>query len=1311
MAGKSDGEVVIKIDVDSKSFKRQMDSAAQSADDLGRKAISMNGAMGKSSAASSQLGTEISKLSRAAAGLSLNVEDAAAAAKLFENNSSGGADSGDQLNRALEQNARTSKELASEMKSVTSAYDKNDSSQEKLAAQASVLTRQINAQKERVALLSSAYVQSKENLNDLAEAAKKSIEANGASSDEAKRAVAAYDAQAAAVSRAKIQVNEAKTTLNGMERQMGELSNSSSQAGNDINDFGDSAEQSAVKTQKLGDQAEKAQKRLKDIAKYSAASTAALVAMGAAAVNVSTKFDAAFAKTQTIMDTMAMSAQDMRQDILNLSTASGMAATDVSEAVYQAISGSVATADAANFVSQANQLSVAGFTSLSNATDVLTTALNAYGLSADQVTGISNVLIQTQNLGKTSVDELSASMGKAISTGSAYGVNLENLSTAYVELTKGGIATAEATTYLSGMLNELGKSSSNVGKVLQEKTGKSFGQLMQDGWTLADVLDVLMQSVDGNSEALMQLWSSQEAGKAANALAVQGFDDFNSVLGQMEREMNGATSTTKDAYEIMTNTSEFVDTRFKTALTNLGVAAGDQLRPALDAVKRGLTDVLEVGANIINSNPTIVAGIAGVATATGTLAVAIGGLTVAQKAKAAMDALNISMAANPALFIASAVAGLAVAIGTLCAQSDEAKVSVDELTASSRAFGETIGAASAEADDTIASVIGTADAARNYVDRLAELEAQGLQTAAAQEEYRMTVDALHALMPELNLAIDEQTGLVEGGTDAIYDHIQALKDQAVAEAMQKQYKEAIEAWAEAQAELYKNQAKLSMLEKDEIPLLDRLAANREQQADINAKLNDVMNDSSLSYEEARAKMAEYNQQLDKLTTEEGELSQALRDNTDQQHAYGDAVAEGKATLDENQAAVDDMTHAWEEYKNSLGDTSGQQAQTEATQAQAEATAEYNQKLTDVQTALSTYSASFADAGIGITGFSEILAASGVSAGEAAAGIEDYRDRIINSTDEISQKSMADMETMIKNMQQRTETYKSWNSNLAKLQVQYGHQLSDDFLAFVRGLGPEYNGVLEEWLSGNTSSMTDLQDSVKDGAKTAVLCYEGEYKKLPSESERITKENVRKTMEAINPMADGFKETGATSGEELITSTQEAIGANLPELQNYTGSSGEDVGYQFSAGTATGIRNGEYLVVSAAQDVSRAAVREARRALQINSPSRVGEKEVGYWWPAGVAVGIEKGTGLLIGAVRTQFHELAHASKDLFESARVSTIYVPPTPAFWQDLRQPPAARSSAQLQATVEVPVYLDGREIARSTAHYMGEQMEFEVM
>ena len=138
------------------------------------------------------------------------------------------------------------------------------------------------------------------------------------------------------------------------------------------------------KTDQIGDSAEKTGSKsdaaFGAVALGAGAVSAALIAATKAAVDYADAFEAAFAKTQTIMDTNVMSAGAMKESVLDLSQATGMAATDVSEAVYQAISGSVDTANAVGFVDKANRLAVAGFTSLTNATDILTTTLNAYGM-------------------------------------------------------------------------------------------------------------------------------------------------------------------------------------------------------------------------------------------------------------------------------------------------------------------------------------------------------------------------------------------------------------------------------------------------------------------------------------------------------------------------------------------------------------------------------------------------------------------------------------------------------------------------------------------------------------------------------------------------------------------------------------------------------------------------------------------------------------------------------------------------------------------------------------------------------------------
>lgn len=290
-------------------------------------------------------------------------------------------------------------------------------------------------------------------------------------------------------------------------------------------------------------------------------------------------YETAIAKVGTIADTTKVPIGELKEQITDLSGTMGIAAGDLAEATYQAISAGQDTGDAVAFAGQAAKLAAAGFTSSSSAVDILTTALNAYGLGADKATHVSDVLLTTQNLGKTSVDELSASMGRVIPLAAAYGVNVENLSSGLAIMTANGIATAEATTYTKSMLNELGDTGSTVGKILQKETGQGFAELMDSGQSLGDVLQVLYDSVGGDSTKFAALWSSVEAGTGALSLANSGAEKFNDVLGQMVNS-SGATET---AYTTMTDTMAHRMESLKTNAQNLGIALFDSVSGKLGA--------------------------------------------------------------------------------------------------------------------------------------------------------------------------------------------------------------------------------------------------------------------------------------------------------------------------------------------------------------------------------------------------------------------------------------------------------------------------------------------------------------------------------------------------------------------------------------------------------------------------------------------------------------------------------------------------------------------------------------------------------
>lgn len=313
-----------------------------------------------------------------------------------------------------------------------------------------------------------------------------------------------------------------------------------------------------------------------------------LTNLAQSAIKNGSVYETSLAKVGTIADLGTLSIQQLGSQITDMSNTMGIAATDIAEATYQAISAGQDTANAVEFAGQAAKLATAGFTSTTSAVDILTTALNAYGLSADQATHVSDVLLTTQNLGKTSVDELSSSMGKVIPLAAAYNVSVENLSSGLAVMTANGIATAEATTYTKSMLNELGDTGSSVGKILQQQTGKSFAQLSANGKSLGDVLQVLYDSVGDDGTAFAGLWSSVEAGTGALSLVSGGADKFNGVLAQMV-DSAGATET---AYATMTDTFQHSMDSLQTTAGNFSIVLFDSLEPGLTQAAQWGTDCL-----------------------------------------------------------------------------------------------------------------------------------------------------------------------------------------------------------------------------------------------------------------------------------------------------------------------------------------------------------------------------------------------------------------------------------------------------------------------------------------------------------------------------------------------------------------------------------------------------------------------------------------------------------------------------------------------------------------------------------------------
>lgn len=485
--------------------------------------------------------------------------------------------------------------------------------------------------------------------------------------------------------------------------------------------------------------------------------------------NSAAQFEASIAKVSTIADTSQVSLSTIESDIMALSRSTGQGAGDLTEATYQAISASVDTAYAVKFVDEANKLAVGGFTQQATAADVLTTAINAYGLAVSEATQVSDMLITTQNLGKTTVDELAQNMGRVIPLAAAYNVEMDNLSTGYAILTKNGIATAESTTYLKSMLNELGDTGSAVAGVLQEQTGQSFAQLTESGYSLGDVLTVIGDSVNGDTTAFNNLWGSQEAGIGALALFNAGAAEFNSTLGKMQ----DSAGATEKAYMTMTNTTEHAQKRMQNAFSNLGITIGSQLNPVISDLYNGVADVVDGFSEFTDEHPGVTAAITGVSVTLGIGTVALTGYSVASKvASAATKTFTAVLQANPLVKGAMIAVGIAGVVAGVASFTNVIKSNTDAV----EDYNGTLEQCSTEIDNTrtayenVCNMYGAeSQAAQGLASELETLNAQYQKGGGFAADYAQRLEeskeALDSFTAEYNSKMDSidkdwQNGMV-----------------------------------------------------------------------------------------------------------------------------------------------------------------------------------------------------------------------------------------------------------------------------------------------------------------------------------------------------------------------------------------------------------------------------------------------------------------------------------------------------------------------------------------------------------------------
>lgn len=412
------------------------------------------------------------------------------------------------------------------------------------------------------------------------------------------------------------QIRQTTASIQSQEEQLERMAQELREAGIDTDNLGESNERLQRSYERLRSSQENLNRINSEQAKIKeniaatktqllgtiGAVSAVAAAIYAGPVQAAQEYETAIAKVSTIADANVVPIEEMSSEIMKLSNTTGIAASQIADDVYNAISAGQQTGDAVNFVSYSTKLAKAGFAESAQTLDVLTTILNAYGMEAEEVSKVSDMLVQTQNKGKVSVGELSSVMGKIIPTANANNVALEQLCAGYAIMTSKGIAAAETTTYMNSMLNELSKSGTTAEKTLRATTGKSFKELMTEGKSLGEVIQILQEEAEKSGKSLNDMFGSAEAGKAAVSLLSGGVEGFN----EQVEGMIDSVGATEEAFAKMDSTTEAKMQKAKNSIANLGIVLGQNFLPIVGDLADKVAAVVIKVSEFAQANPKLV---------------------------------------------------------------------------------------------------------------------------------------------------------------------------------------------------------------------------------------------------------------------------------------------------------------------------------------------------------------------------------------------------------------------------------------------------------------------------------------------------------------------------------------------------------------------------------------------------------------------------------------------------------------------------------------------------------------------------------
>ena len=441
---------------------------------------------------------------------------------------------------ALKEIGTSLKGLDSEMAVLNARFAQNGNSMAALTGKQDILKRRYDEQQKR--------------LKRIAEEYQKVSAREGENSAAAQKLASDYNYAAAALQRTENQINDLGGSVeNGIARF--------TRFGTALKSLNINAESVGGALERMGDK----------VAKVTAGLAAAA---GTTAIKSWMNLEDEVANISTIADYSKISVDQLTDGIISASNETGVVATDIASATYQAISAAVDTADATDLVTRAAKAAKAGVSDVTTVINGSTSIINGWKLQGEDANRVFDKLLKTQQLGKTSIGELSQTIGQVAGLAPQLNVSIDEVLATVGALTQSGYQTSSVMSGLKGVLSAILKPTSEA-QEQAKALGLEFNSTALQAKGLTGFLADVQEKTKGDADALAKLFGSVEGLSAVMALGGNSADAYNSILealgnsaGVLETMFDQRTSSATQRFTMSLNN-----------LKNAGIELGRSMAP------------------------------------------------------------------------------------------------------------------------------------------------------------------------------------------------------------------------------------------------------------------------------------------------------------------------------------------------------------------------------------------------------------------------------------------------------------------------------------------------------------------------------------------------------------------------------------------------------------------------------------------------------------------------------------------------------------------------------------------------------------